>query len=309
MKANECMQVLAKHRGDAVVVCALGMAANEWWAVTRSEDSFYMHGGMGLASTFALGLALSIPDTPVWVINSDGGLCMNTGTLLTEAGQQPRNMKHFVVDNQCYQTVENMPMVNQDGADYAMMARGAGFQRAITIDNLDDLERKMPEIVAAPGPLFHPSARRGRARLSARAARDLRRAGDEISLRPRAWRRSSASRCSARAAIDRAGRLESSALDLRELHDLAPLRDVLGDEGAELVERDRERLGAVAGELRLDVRALAGLDQRIRQQLENLRRRSLRCEEAIPDRGIEAGQAGFRQRRQVRQIARTAWRM
>jgi len=37
MKANACMQVLAKHRGDAVVVCALGMAANEWWAVTRSE--------------------------------------------------------------------------------------------------------------------------------------------------------------------------------------------------------------------------------------------------------------------------------
>ena len=49
------MKVLAKHRGDAVVVCALGMAANEWWAVTKSEDSFYMHGGMGLASTFALG--------------------------------------------------------------------------------------------------------------------------------------------------------------------------------------------------------------------------------------------------------------
>jgi thiamine pyrophosphate-dependent acetolactate synthase large subunit-like protein len=115
MKANECMQILAKHRGDAVVVCALGMAANEWWAVTRSEDSFYMHGGMGLASTFALGLAIAIPETPVWVINSDGGLCMNTGTLLTEAGQQLRNMKHFVVDNQCYQTVENMPMVNQTG--------------------------------------------------------------------------------------------------------------------------------------------------------------------------------------------------
>ena len=132
MKANECMKVLAKHRGDAVVVAALGMAANEWWAVTRSEDSFYMHGGMGLASTFALGLAISIPETPVWVINSDGGLCMNTGTLLTEAGQQQRNMKHFVVDNQSYQTVENMPMVNQNGADYAAMAKAAGFPRAIT---------------------------------------------------------------------------------------------------------------------------------------------------------------------------------
>ena len=38
MKANECHEVLARHRGEAVVVCALGMAANEWWAVTRSED-------------------------------------------------------------------------------------------------------------------------------------------------------------------------------------------------------------------------------------------------------------------------------
>ena len=149
MKANECMQVLAKHRGDAVVVCALGMAANEWWSETKSEDSFYMHGGMGFAASFALGLALSVPDTPVWVINSDGGLCMNTGTLLTEAGQQPRNMKHFVVDNQCYQTVENMPMVNQDGADYTAIARGAGIQQAVTIENLADLERRMPQIEPA----------------------------------------------------------------------------------------------------------------------------------------------------------------
>ncbi len=154
MNANECMKVLAKHRGDAVVVCALGMAANEWWAVTRSEDSFYMHGGMGLASTFALGLAIAIPKTPVWVLNSDGGLCMNTGTLLTEAGQQQRNMKHFVIDNQSYQTVENMPMVNQNGADYALMAKAAGFERTITIDNLPDLDSKMPEINEAPGPYF-----------------------------------------------------------------------------------------------------------------------------------------------------------
>src|ERR1700747_2348704 len=79
MKTNEGMKVLASHRGDAVVVCALGMAANEWWAVTRSEDSFYMHGGMGFAASFSLGLALSIPRTPVWVLNSDGSLCMNTG--------------------------------------------------------------------------------------------------------------------------------------------------------------------------------------------------------------------------------------
>src|SRR5260370_939123 len=154
MKTNEAMKVLAAHRGDAVVVCALGMAANEWWAVTRSEDSFYMHGGMGFAASFALGLALSIPRTPVWVLNSDGSLCMNAGCLITEAGQQPKNLKHFVVDNQCYQTVETMPIVNQGGADYTAIARGAGIGQAITVDDLADLDRLMPEIVAAQGPYF-----------------------------------------------------------------------------------------------------------------------------------------------------------
>jgi sulfopyruvate decarboxylase subunit beta len=154
MKTNEAMRVLAAHRGDAVVVCALGMAANEWWSVTRSEDSFYMHGGMGFAASFALGLALSIPKTSVWVLNSDGSLSMNLGCLLTEAGQQPRNLKHFVIDNQCYQTVETMPMVNQDGGDYAAIARAAGISQADTIDNLSALAKKLPEIVAAAGPYF-----------------------------------------------------------------------------------------------------------------------------------------------------------
>jgi sulfopyruvate decarboxylase subunit beta len=98
MKTREALAVLAQHRGDAIVVCALGMAANEWWAVTRSEDSFYMHGGMGFAASFALGLATALPHVPVWVLNSDGSLSMNLGCLLTEAGQQPANLKHFVDD-------------------------------------------------------------------------------------------------------------------------------------------------------------------------------------------------------------------
>lgn len=154
MKTREALAVLAKHRGDAIVVCALGMAANEWWAVTQSEDSFYMHGGMGFAASFALGLAVALPQVPVWVLNSDGSLSMNLGCLLTEAGQQPANLKHFVVDNQRYQTVDTMPMVNQDNSDYAMIAKGAGIRQATTIDNLVDLEQRIPEIVAAAGPYF-----------------------------------------------------------------------------------------------------------------------------------------------------------
>jgi thiamine pyrophosphate-dependent acetolactate synthase large subunit-like protein len=154
VKAREAIDALAQHRGDAVAVCALGMAANEWWAVTRSEDSFYMHGAMGFAASFALGLALSLPQVPVWLINADGSLCMNLGCLLTEASQSAKNLKHFVVDNGVYQTVGALPMVNDGRTDYVAIARGAGFSRARSIEGLDDLRRQLPGIVAEDGPSF-----------------------------------------------------------------------------------------------------------------------------------------------------------
>ncbi len=154
MKTTEAMNVLAAHRGQAIVVCALGMAANEWWAATKSEDSFYMHGAMGFAASFALGLALALPKAPVWVLNADGSLCMNLGCLLTEAAQAPRNLKHFVVDNRVYQTVGAVPMVNQGGADYAALARAAGISRSRTLETIADLERDLPGIASEPGPSF-----------------------------------------------------------------------------------------------------------------------------------------------------------
>jgi sulfopyruvate decarboxylase subunit beta len=154
MKTRDAMKVLAAHRGDSVAVCALGMASNEWWQATKSEDSFYVHGAMGFAASFALGFALSAPKVQVLLLNSDGSLCMNLGCLLAEAQQAPANLKHFVVDNRVYQTVSAVPMVNQSLTDYEGMARAAGIPRARTIDNVLQLEAAIPEIIASPGPYF-----------------------------------------------------------------------------------------------------------------------------------------------------------
>ena len=154
MKTREAMSVIAAHRGNAVAVCALGMASNEWWQATKSEETFYMHGAMGFAASFALGFALMAPDVPVLLLNADGSLCMNLGCLLTEAQQAPSNLKHFVVDNQVYQTVGALPTVNQGRTDYAAIARGAGIVRTRTIESLDELEREMPKIADEDGPSF-----------------------------------------------------------------------------------------------------------------------------------------------------------
>src|ERR1700687_5959235 len=146
MRARDAIDVLARHRGEAVGVCALGMAANEWWAATKSADSFYMHGAMGFSASFGRGRVLSLLHVPVWRLNADGSRCMNLVCLLTEASQGAKNLKHFVVANGVYQTVGALPMVNNGRTDYVGIARAAGISRARSIESLDELERLLPTI-------------------------------------------------------------------------------------------------------------------------------------------------------------------
>ena len=155
MKTSEAMTVLAKHRGDAVVVCALGMAANEWWAVTQSEDSFYMHGGMGFAASFALGLALSLPETS-GLGAQQRRLALDESRLPAHRGRaaaaEPEAFRGRQPDairpsRPCRWSTRTAPTIRPSRAAPA-------FARRDQIDNLVELERKLPEIVAAPGPYF-----------------------------------------------------------------------------------------------------------------------------------------------------------
>jgi len=56
-----------------------------------------------------------------------------------------------VVDNEVYQTVGPLPMVNDGRTDYAAIARAAGFSRARTIASRDDLKQQLPGIAAKDG--------------------------------------------------------------------------------------------------------------------------------------------------------------
>jgi thiamine pyrophosphate-dependent acetolactate synthase large subunit-like protein len=38
--------------------------------------------------------------------------------------------------------------------DFVMMAKGAGYRDAYAVSSLDELKRRLPSILTAPGPLF-----------------------------------------------------------------------------------------------------------------------------------------------------------
>src|SRR5512146_1949462 len=98
MKRDECFRVLARHVKEEIVVATYS-SAFDWLAIADRPLNYFSHGAMGLGSSHGLGLALGLPQRRVIVLDGDGSLLMNLGTLVTIAGARPKNLIHFVCQN------------------------------------------------------------------------------------------------------------------------------------------------------------------------------------------------------------------
>ena len=148
MKRIDCLRELQRLRGDELVVTQMGATATEWLVMTEDEErSFYLKSAMGMVSSFALGLAVSMPNREVWGFDGDGSFVMNLGSLLSMAESRPANMKHFVFSNRCYESTGDQPIVNAAKTDYVAMARGAGIDSAYAYTDLDTFKREIGSIV------------------------------------------------------------------------------------------------------------------------------------------------------------------
>ena len=98
-----------------------------------------MLGSMGLASSIGLGLALGQPERRVIVLDGDGSVLMNLGTLATIAHYAPENYLLVILDNCCYGSTGSQPTCTHLGTDLAAIARAAGIESVQEVDNLKDL--------------------------------------------------------------------------------------------------------------------------------------------------------------------------
>ena len=82
---------IMKDITDELVVCNIGVPTKELFQVKDRARNFYMIGSMGLVESIGLGLALSQEETVV-VIDGDGSLLMNMGSLITTSHNQCDNL-------------------------------------------------------------------------------------------------------------------------------------------------------------------------------------------------------------------------
>lgn len=135
-----------------VVVTIMGAVAAELQEVGHRPGFFYLQHAMGLASSMGLGIALSRPDVQVIVLDGDGSLLMNLGTLTTLARYRPANLVHLVFDNESLLSVGGFPTATSTGTDLAAVAAGAGVRRTATVETVDELSAALDEALAADEP-------------------------------------------------------------------------------------------------------------------------------------------------------------
>jgi len=133
------------------VVCANGFISRWACSVEDRPSHFYMIGSMGLASSIGLGIAVSQPEQPVAVLDGDGNVLMNLGTLPMIASSKPRRFFHFVIDNGVYASTGNQPTASP-GVQIEEIARACGYARVARVRDRAALEAKVAEFVGADGP-------------------------------------------------------------------------------------------------------------------------------------------------------------
>ncbi len=135
---------------DALIVCNIGFPSRELFSVTDRPENFYMLGSMGLASSIGLGLALARPERKVIVLDGDGSVLMNLGTLATIAHHAPENYLLVILDNCCYGSTGSQPTCTFLGTDLFALAKAAGVENVKKVEQAVDL----PEALLSHGAII-----------------------------------------------------------------------------------------------------------------------------------------------------------
>ncbi|HIQ32687.1 MAG TPA: sulfopyruvate decarboxylase subunit beta [Methanothermococcus okinawensis] len=142
LRRVDAIRILMEYVRDEVVVCNLGFPSKELYHIRDRPENFYMLGSMGLCSSIALGLALSL-DKKVIAIEGDGSLLMNLGTLSTIGYTQPDNLLLYIVDNSAYGSTGNQ-RTHTERISLCKIARACGIE-AIEVSQEGDLRRVIEE--------------------------------------------------------------------------------------------------------------------------------------------------------------------
>jgi sulfopyruvate decarboxylase subunit beta len=149
MLRADALQAIYPELEHRIVVTIMGAVAVELYMLGHRHNFFYLEHAMGLASSMGLGIALAMPEHKVIVLDGDGSLLMNLGTLSTMARYKPGNLLHIVFDNESLLSVGGFPTATATGTDLAGIARASGIPSVMEANTPESLKASVSEALAS----------------------------------------------------------------------------------------------------------------------------------------------------------------
>ena len=117
----------------------------------RPENLYLV--GLGMVTQVSLGLALTLPESKVVSLDTDGSLLLAPSILSVVAASGAGNLRIIVFDNeQLFGSRGGAPSQTAAGADLTAMARAAGIPCADTVADDGGVAQAMDWLFSQPGP-------------------------------------------------------------------------------------------------------------------------------------------------------------
>ncbi len=154
MQRQEAIDALVEHRGNAISVATMQAAAPWKDAGQAEKEHVDASDCMGVASSLGLGMTIGAPDRKVLVLDGDGSLLMQLGSLVTIASLAPANFYHFIFFNGLYQSSGNQTIPGYGTMDICKLALAAGYRKTWKVSSKGEFLEVLPEILGSEGPVL-----------------------------------------------------------------------------------------------------------------------------------------------------------
>ena len=147
--------------GNEALIATTGKTGRELFTLADRPGHLYVVGGMGTASAIGLGIARSLPQQRVVVLDGDGAALMKLGAMATVGWYQPENLLHVILDNEQHDSTGGQHTASST-VSFAKIAAATNYRYALAVERRDDLITALKELRSASGPsLLHIKIRAG----------------------------------------------------------------------------------------------------------------------------------------------------
>jgi phosphonopyruvate decarboxylase len=139
---REVLQAVQRYSGDAALIATTGYTGRSLYNLEDNERQFYVLGGMGCASSIALGLALTNSARHVIVLDGDGAALMRLSALAMIGSQQPTNLTHIMLDNEIHESTGGQATLSNT-TDLSAVAWACGYPRIVRANSADEVAQEV----------------------------------------------------------------------------------------------------------------------------------------------------------------------